>query len=73
MSQPLYAAVLHFPDGTERSLDMTYACAELRVGEKIVIERGPAYIITDVQHQFRATETGLKLILTNVILADWTP
>ncbi len=73
MSQPLYAAVLHFPDGTERRLDMTYASAELRIGEKVVIEAGAAYVIVDVQHQVRQTETNLRMIMTNILLADWKP
>lgn len=62
-----------FPDGTGCMVDTSYHNPEIKIGEKIIIEGGSAYIVTDVQHQIRKPPAGPKMIITNIILEDWKP
>ncbi|MEM9354631.1 MAG: hypothetical protein AAGB04_00325 [Pseudomonadota bacterium] len=74
MSKNDYRPTVRFPGGTEAhanlSIQMNYAEAELRIGDKFAIEGEKEHFeVTDVLHQFRRLDDGsLRMITSHIIL-----
>jgi len=54
-------------------IDATSQPVDVRIGEKVVMEDGNRYIVTDVHHIFRITEDGMKILRTEVFMTRWKP